>query len=81
MISRLAREFDILPDVLTLKQHLAGGRLQQAVEMLDERGFTGAGVADQADELTALNAEGDIMERCMLKWCPGTVDMGQILYL
>lgn len=37
-----------LPDVLPLEQNLAGGWLQQAVQVLDQSGFARAGAADDA---------------------------------
>ena len=40
--------FRLRPNIFSPQQHLAAGGLQQSVEMLDEGGFTGAGVADDA---------------------------------
>ena len=38
-------------------------RLQKAVQMLYQRGFSGARVADEADEFSVLNGQADILQR------------------
>ena len=77
----LAGEFRILPDIASVKEHTAGRRLQKPVHMLHERGFAGAGMADQADKFPAADRQIDVCERGMLERRVRAVDMGKVLYL
>ena len=53
----------VRPHILSVDIDFAGGGLEQTVEMLDEGGFSGAGVTDDADHLTLFNREVDILNR------------------
>ena len=77
----LAGELGVLPDVAAVKQHMAGRRLQKAVHMLHQRGFAGAGMADEADELTPADRQIDVRKRRVFKRRIRAVDMGKLLYL
>ena len=60
------------PDILSLTEDLAGGGLQQAVEVLDQGGFAGAGVADDAHELARAGIESTLAShaRSVQRACP-----------
>ena len=51
------------PDVLAVQKDLAGGGLQQTVELLHQGGLTGAGMSDDADELSPVYRKGHIVQR------------------
>ena len=48
--------------VLTVNQNLAGGGLEQAVEMLYEGRFTAAGMADDPDKFSVFDPERNIIQ-------------------
>ena len=48
------RKFCVFPDILTVKQNFPASWLQKAVQMLNQCGFSGAGMTDQADKLAAI---------------------------
>ncbi len=70
-----------LPDVLALKEHPAGGGLQQAVQVLDEGGFPGAGVSDDAQVFPPAGGEVHPLQGGPLKGGPGGVDVGELFGL
>ena len=53
----------LLPQVLAIHQHAAGGGAVQAVEMADQRGFSAAGGADDAHKVALLHAERNVVQR------------------
>ena len=67
-----------LPDVTAVEQDLAGGGLKQSVQMLDQGGFAGAGMAHDADILTGIDGKINIRQSLMLKRCPLTVNAVQL---
>ena len=81
MEADLAGELHVLPDIAAFKQHAAGRRLQKAVHMLHQRGFAGAGMADEADELAPADRQIDVRKRRVFKRRIRAVDMGKLLYL
>ena len=59
------------PDVLAVEQHAAARRLEQAVEVLDQRRFAAARVPDEAEKLAVVNVERQIVPpRCGWKGVP-----------
>lgn len=68
----------IAPNIPPVKQNLTGRRLQKAVEMLNEGGFSGAGVTDDADELPPLHGEVHMFNGGALKWGSNAVNVGQV---
>ena len=77
----LAGEFGVLPDIAAIKQHTARCRLQKTVHMLYQRGFSGAGMADQANKFAPADRKIDVSERRMFKRRIRTIDVGKLLYL
>ena len=73
--AHLPREFFVLPNILTVKQHAPGGWLKQPVQVLDERGLARAGVPDQPQKFTALYFQAHILKRDVLKGRPGAVQV------
>ena len=49
--------------------------------MLYQRGFSGAGMADQANKFTPADRKIDVSERRMFKRRIRTIDVGKLLYL
>ena len=47
--------------------HLAGGRMDEAVQVLDEGGFAAACMTDNTDKLSRLDGEADIFQRHLFK--------------
>ena len=74
----LPRCFLVLPDVRPVQQDLAGRRAQQAVQMLDERRFAGAGVPDDAEELPLFHGEAHVLDGIVLKRRSGAVGMREV---
>ena len=70
-----------LEDVPSVEQNGAAGRTEQPVEMLNQRGLTRSGVADQRDKFAAFDREIDVVQRLVLKRRAGAVDMGQVFDL
>ena len=69
------------PDVAPFKQDPAGGGLQQAVEVLDEGGFARAGVADDAQVLSAVGGEVHVHQGAPFERGTGRVDMTELFRL
>ena len=63
----LTGQFLIRPDILTIQQHSARGRLQQTVHLLHQSGLTGAGMSDDADKLSPVHGKRHIVQRLMFK--------------
>ena len=59
LTERLPRQFG---EVLPLKQNLARGRINQSIDAADQRGFAGAGRADDRGDAATLNVQGDVFE-------------------
>src|SRR5699024_5828764 len=72
----LPGELLVAPDIAAVQQNLPGGRLQKAVEMLDQGGLPRPGVADDAHEFSPLDGEVDILQGVALKGRPRAVGMG-----
>ena len=66
------------PDVLSLEEHLAGGGLEQAVEVLNEGGFARAGVANDAQVLPLVGGKVHIQQGGALKGCARRVGVGEM---
>ena len=56
-----------VPDVRTVQQYLTGGRAEQTVKVLNQRGFARAGVTDQTDKFAALDGKGDAVQCAAFK--------------
>ena len=65
----------VRPDVLPVQNHAAGGGLQKTVELLHQGGFSGAGVADDADKFPPMDAEGHVLQSLVLKGRANAVDI------
>ena len=65
-------------DVLAIVIDGAAAGPQQSVQMLDQRGLAGAGVADEAHELPVRDLKVHILQRVLLKCCSLPVDVGQV---
>ena len=70
-----------LPDVLALKEHPAGGGLEQSVEVLDQGGLARPGVADDAQVLPPVGREIHINQRAVLKRGAGGIDVAEFFRL
>ena len=68
------------PDVLPVQIDMAGGGLQQAVEMLDQRGLAGAGMSDDAHKFSGHHRQVHMLHRIALKRRTGAVGVGQIFH-
>ena len=66
------------PDILPIEQNAALRWLEQTVQVLDERGFSGACVADDPDEFARVYRKIDVFHRAALKRRAGTVDMCKV---
>ena len=66
------------PDVLPLKEHLAGGGFQQAVEVLNKGGFPRAGVADDAQVLPLIGGKVHIQQGGALEGSARRVGVGEM---
>ena len=66
------------PDVLAVEQHAAARRLEQAVEVLDQRRFAAARVPDEAEKLAAVNVERQVFHRAAAEGRALAVGVGQI---
>ena len=55
--------FRELGDILSFKEHLAGGRLNETKNGPARRGLAAAGLADQPQRLAALQVEADVVDR------------------
>jgi hypothetical protein len=71
-------ELLVLPDVLAPEQDLAGAGLEQTVEVLDQGGLAGAGVADQAHQLPEAEGEVDMFNGNVFKWRSRAVHVRQV---
>ena len=70
-----------LKNILAVDEDAARGGLQKAVEMLDQGGFSAAGVSDEADELALPGGKAHIVHRFFLEGGPDAVNVGQVLHL
>src|SRR2546430_909221 len=61
--------------------HLAAGRSQQGIEVLDQCRLPRSGRSDEADELSGLDGEGHILEGHRLQRGPLQIDMGEVTAL
>ena len=52
-------------DVLAVNQHLAGVRLQQADEMLEQNAFAAAAAPDDGDRFAVFNPKADVVENVL----------------
>lgn len=77
----LTSALGIRPDVLPLEEHLAGGGLEQAVEMLDQGGLARAGVADDAQVFPGVGGEVHFQQRPPLEGGAGAVNVGELFGL
>ena len=66
------------PDVLAVEQHAAARRLEQTVEVLDQRRFAAARVPDEAEKLAVVNVERQIFHRAAAEGRSLAVGVGQI---
>ncbi len=48
--------------ILALEQYLAGGGLEKTQDCAPRRGFSAAGLADDAERFTLFDCEGDIID-------------------
>ena len=71
----------IRPDALAIQQNIAGGGLQQAVQMLHQGGFAGACMSDDAHKFTPVQGEIHILQCLMLKGRADAVYIIKVLYL
>ena len=78
--AHVARGLLAAVDVLPVEKHGAGCRREQPVEVLDERAFAGARVADDAHELSGGNVKMNIVDGDFFKRCPGTVDVPEVIH-
>ena len=78
--AHVARGLFAAVDVLPVEKHGAGCRREQPVEVLDERAFAGARVADDAHELSGGNVKINIVDGDFFKRCPGTVDVPEVIH-
>ena len=59
----------VAPDIPPVEENLPGRGLQQAIEMLNQGGFSGAGVSDDADELSPLHGKAHMLNGGALIEC------------
>ena len=78
--AHVARGLLAAVNVLPVEKHGAGCRREQPVEVLDERAFAGARVADDAHELSGGNVKINIVDGDFFKRCPGTVDVPKVIH-
>ena len=71
----------VLPHILPVDIDFAGGWFEQTVEVLDQRRFSRTGMADNADHLSFLNGEVDVLDGHFDKGCPLRIYMTQMLCL
>ena len=67
--------------LLSLHQNAAGGGLQKPVQMLDKGGFSGTGMADDADELPPGRGKIHVLHRDVFKRGAFAVNMRQLFCL
>ena len=65
---------------LAVHNNLSGGRLEQAVQMLNESGFAAAGVTGDSGEGAFLDGEAHIVQCLALKGCAGHICVAYIFY-
>ena len=78
--AHVARGLLAAVNVLPVEKHGAGCRREQPVEVLDERAFAGARVADDAHELSGGDGEINIVDSDFFKRCPGTVGVPEVIH-
>ena len=78
--AHVARGLLAAVNVLPVEKHGAGRRREQPVEVLDERAFAGARVADDAHELSGGNVKINIVDGDFFKRCPGAVDVPEVIH-
>ena len=78
--AHVARGLLAAVDILPVEEHGAGRRRDQTVEVLDERAFAGARVADDAHELSGGNVKMNIVDGDFFKRCPGAVDVPEVIH-
>ena len=61
MKPELPERISFLPDIPAVKIHMAGGRTNQAVKMLHQRGFPASRMADDTDKLPFRDLQGNIL--------------------
>ena len=64
--SQLPQLKSLRPHILSLKQNFPRCGPDQAVQMLDQRGFSAAGMADNPHKLSLGNFKTDILQRVHL---------------
>ena len=69
----------VRPDVFAPEQNLAGGGLEQPVQMLDKSGLSGTGPADDCQIFPFISGEIHRPEGAVLKGRAGAVYMGELL--
>ena len=52
----------VIVNIFSVKINMTGGCLDQTVQMLHQRGFTGAGMSNQTDKLSVGNFQTDIIQ-------------------
>ena len=65
-------------EILSVNQDFSGSWLQQAVQVLDQGGLAGTGVADNSDEFPVIDPEADIVERDCAQRCPRRIKVCQV---
>ena len=73
--------FLVRPDVLAVQQNRSLRGAEQSVQMLDQRGLSGAGVPDESHKCTGRNLQIHMVNGDFFKWRSRTVAVGQPLCL
>ena len=68
----------LCPNILSFQINMALRRLQQPVQVLDQGGLAGAGMADNPQKLPGHHFQIHMLHRIALERRSGTVGMGQI---
>ena len=79
MEAHLADLLGIGPDVLSVQVNVSLGGLQKAVEMLDQGGFTAAGMADDAQKFTRQDIQRHVLHGAALEGRSGAIGMCQMI--
>lgn len=74
----LPGEILVAPNTFSVQQYFAGGRFQQAVQVLNQGGLSGTGMPDDSHKLSALNRKIHILNGITLEGRSHSISVRQL---